>query len=110
MNESRNSRVGGTPSFFDIFVYDVVGPTVGSLQLSGPLNLKGWDFLLAALSSALLIGYLQCIGTWCGVRGWLGMPSRKEIVQYVLALLPVYIPAAARCVMRIRELMQTTSS
>jgi hypothetical protein len=83
------SRLGSATNFDEI-LFHVIGPVLGSLQLRGPLDLQGWNFLFAMFSTALLVGYLFVVGRICRVGG--GPRSVMDYVKFTAAILPCFLP------------------
>ena len=79
---------GGTA--FDQLLFLVLGPMLGPLNLRGPLSLRGWDFVLSMLSTALVVGYLLVVGRFCSTARRSNSPS--DYLKFMGALFLCFTP------------------
>ena len=84
----------GSSTVSDWFLFDFIGPMLGPLQLRGPTDLLGWNFLLVMLSTTLLAGYLLMAGRLCRI----GSPSNsvRDCLKCSAAMLPCFLPPLIR--------------
>ena len=90
-------------SFWEIILFDVLGPLVCPLQLAGPVGLRGWDFLWVGLSTAIVMVY------WAWASGWSRMTfsfslTRGQFFRILLVNLIYYLPVILHAaILSIRE-------
>ncbi len=92
----------GSITFFDFTLFYLIGPILGPLQLCGPLNLQGWNFLFVMLSTTLVVGYLLIVGRWYRI----GSRSRsmRDCVKFLAVMLPCFLPPFIRLGIRIAQI------
>ena len=93
----------GASSTFDEILFNFIGPILGPLQLSGPVNLQDWNYLAVTLSTTLLVGYLLIVGHVCRI----GTRTRdaSDYVKFVAVLLPCFAPPIIRLGIRIAQIV-----
>jgi hypothetical protein len=84
----------GSATIFDDFLLYFIGPVLGPFQLRGPLDLQGWNFLFAVLSTGLLVGYLLFVGRLCHAES--RPRSVWDYVKFTAAMLPCFLPPFIR--------------
>ncbi|MDA0835598.1 MAG: hypothetical protein O3A29_20175 [Planctomycetota bacterium] len=92
----------GNLSLMDHILFHGVGPLVGPLQLRGPSDLGGWNFLSVLGSTTLLVGYLFFVGRRFGHLEFTST-SPRDYVRMTLACLPfTFVPIVAGLVRGMR--------
>lgn len=85
---------GGT--FGESILYRIVGPVVCPITLSGPLEMQGWSFLWAGLSSFLVIVFWTWGGAWCGVPSEWREPTFQGTCRLFVVIVGYTAPAWLR--------------
>ena len=91
----------GSSTTYDEILFHFIGPILGPIQLRGPLNLHGWNFLLVMLSTTLVVGYLLIVGRLCRIGS--RSHSASDYVKFIAAILPCFLPPLIRLGIRIAQ-------
>ena len=92
----------GNSSTIDEILFNLIGPMLAPIQVRGPTNLQGWNFLAVLMSTMLLIGYLLFVGHVCRI----GTRTRdvSDYVKFVALLLPFFAPPFIRLGIQIAQI------
>jgi hypothetical protein len=87
------NRQFGDSAFWEIAVFDVLGPVVCPLRLAGPVSLAGWDFLWSGLSTGVVMVYCTWASRWSGLKLSLSVScTRGEFLRLFLVQLVYFAP------------------
>jgi hypothetical protein len=86
----------GSSLLSDEVLFHFIGPILGPLQLHGPDELHGWNFLFIGLSTTLLVGYLRIVGRMTPMAN--GSSSAIDYIQFIAAILLCFVPPLIRLV------------